>query len=76
MATEKVSVTLDVNLVEQARAAAGEGGLSAFLNTALARELQRARLTELLHEFEAEHGPITAEDRKQLDDQWPGVAAP
>ena len=58
MATEKVSLTLDRDVVAEARALAGPSGLSSFVNEALIWRLQRARVGRLLSELESEHGPV------------------
>ncbi|HZD37569.1 MAG TPA: type II toxin-antitoxin system CcdA family antitoxin [Actinomycetes bacterium] len=60
MKTTKISVTLDTDLLEQARAFA-RGNLSRYLNEALRDKLRNENLRVLLEEYEAEHGPITEE---------------
>ena len=61
MKTTKISVTLDTDLLEQARAFA-RGNLSRYLNEALRDKLRNENLRVLLDEYEAEHGPITEEE--------------
>lgn len=64
MATEKVSLTLEEELVSEARATAGIRCLSRYVNRALRHQLQRDRLDELLDE----HEPIDPHrDRDDLE---------
>lgn len=60
-AKEKLSLTLDHDLVEAARQRVGRRGLSAYLNEALAFRLQREGIEEYLARQEREKGPIPAE---------------
>lgn len=60
MKTTKLSVTLDTDLVQQARAFAG-GNLSRYLNEALRDKLRNENLRKLLEEAEAEYGPVPEE---------------
>lgn len=55
------------------RRVAGVGGVSAFVNDAVRRQLQATRLRALLDAMEAESGPIPEEVRQQVDTLvWPG----
>lgn len=74
MSTEKVSLTLEEELVSQARAAVGSRGLSRYVNRALRHQLQRDRLGELLDELERRHGPIDPEAIEEARRAWPGPA--
>lgn len=74
MATEKVSLTLEEELVTQARAAVGSRGLSRYVNRALRHQLQSDRLGELLDELERRHGPIDPEAIEEARRAWPGPA--
>jgi hypothetical protein len=74
MATEKVSLTLEEELVSQARAAVGSRGLSRYVNRALRHQLQSDRLGELLDELERQHGPIDPEAIEEARRAWPGPA--
>lgn len=76
MATEKVSLTLEEELVSQARATVGSRGLSRYVNRALRHQLQSDRLGELLDELERHHGPIDAEAIEEARRAWPGPAGP
>lgn len=44
--------------------------LSAEVTEALGRELRRRRLTQLIAEYEAEHGQITADELASIDAEW------
>jgi Arc/MetJ-type ribon-helix-helix transcriptional regulator len=72
MAMKKVSVTLDSDLVAEAKSQVGEGGFSRYLNEALTLRLQRARWEELERELAEEFGPIPDEVRREVDSiEWP-----
>jgi hypothetical protein len=71
MSTAKVSLTLDQELVSEAREAAGSRGLSSYVNRALGRQLQHDRLTRLLEELEQEAGPIDPEVMEEVRRAWP-----
>jgi hypothetical protein len=72
MATVKVSVTLDSDLVEAAKAMVGERGFSRYLNEALALRLQHERLDELERDLADSFGPIGDEARARMDSgRWP-----
>jgi hypothetical protein len=66
MKTTKISVTLDADLVQQARAFA-RGNLSRYLNDALRDKLRNENLRELLEEAEAEYGPVPEELLAEAD---------
>ena len=74
MPTEKVSLTLEQELVAQAREQAGERGLSSYMNRALRHQLQRDRLTAYLAEFVKEHGPFDPEMVEEVRKEWPAQA--
>ena len=71
MATAKVSLTLEEDLVAEAREAVGARGLSGYVNSALRQQLQRDRLTGLLAELERAHGPIDAAVLAEVRKAWP-----
>ncbi|MGW3624736.1 CopG family transcriptional regulator [Streptomyces sp. NPDC000880] len=58
------------DIAEAARARSGPSGLSAYVAAAVARQIERDNLNELIAVAEAEHGPITEEEiqakREQL----------
>lgn len=72
MAMKKVSVTLDADLVAEAKSQVGEREFSAYLNEALALRLQRARFEQLERELSEEFGPIPEEVQREMDsrDWW------
>jgi hypothetical protein len=72
MSTVPVSATLDAERVQEARARAGSGGLSKYLDEALALRLQHDRLADLEHELEGEFGPIPEDSRRRIAAmKWP-----
>jgi len=71
MSTEKVSLTLDEDLVEAARATAGRRGLSGYVNEALGRQLQRDRIVRFLDEAERKVGPIDTGVMEEVRRAWP-----
>lgn len=70
MATENASLTLDENVLADARARVGRRGLSACVNEALRRRLQGDRIDAFLAEAEAEVGPIPDEVMEQVRREW------
>lgn len=74
MATEKISLTLDEDLLSEARGLTGSRGLSSYVNRALGRQLQQDRLLGLLEELERARGPIDAEVLEEVRRQWPAPA--
>ncbi len=75
MATEKVSLSLDQELLAEARGAVGARGLSGYLNRALRQQLQHDRLWALLASLEAEHGPVDAATLEEVREEWPAPGA-
>ncbi|MBV9142550.1 MAG: hypothetical protein JO115_16835 [Pseudonocardiales bacterium] len=71
MAIAKVSVSLDADLLAEARELAGPRGLSALINDALRVRLQQARVGRLLDEMDDEFGPVPAEIEEEVRRQWP-----
>jgi hypothetical protein len=71
MAVAKVSLTLEEDLVSEAREVAGSRGLSGYVNRALGRQLQHDRLAGLLDELEREAGPIDEEVMNEVRRAWP-----
>lgn len=72
MATDKLSATVDAELLAAVREHVGRRGLSAFVNQALRHELDRVALRELLDDLATELGPpdeaMVAEAERVLDD--------
>jgi hypothetical protein len=71
MAAEKVSLSLEEELVGEARAVVGARGLSSYVNRALRHQLQRDRLAALLAELEQEKGPIEPRVVEEVRREWP-----
>jgi hypothetical protein len=71
MATTKRSVTLDEALVDEALEFVGERGLSRLLNEGLRLQVLIERGRKAVEEYEAEHGPISAQALADVDAQWP-----
>ncbi|MFD4788388.1 CopG family transcriptional regulator [Streptomyces sp. NPDC058459] len=67
--TGKYSITMPRDVAEAARARGGPSGLSAYVAAAVARQIERDDLNELIQVAEAEHGPITDEEIRALRDQ-------
>ncbi|WP_225847721.1 CopG family transcriptional regulator [Streptomyces sp. HPF1205] len=67
--TGKYSITMPRDIAEAARARSGPSGLSAYVAAAVARQVERDNLNELIAVAEAEHGPVTEEEVQALRDQ-------
>jgi hypothetical protein len=60
--TGKYSITMPRDIAEAARARSGQSGLSGYVAAAVARQIERDNLNELIAVAEAEHGPVTEEE--------------
>ena len=60
--TRKYSITMPRDIAEAARARGGPSGLSAYVAAAVARQIERDNLNDLIAVAEAEHGPIAGEE--------------
>ncbi|MGW3559189.1 CopG family transcriptional regulator [Streptomyces sp. NPDC000963] len=67
--TGKYSITMPRDIAEATKARSGPSGLSAYVAAAVARQIERDNLNELITVAEAEHGPVTDEEIKVLRDQ-------
>ena len=67
--TGKYSITMPRDVAAAARARSGPSGLSAYVSAAVARQIERDNLNELIQVAEAEHRPITDEEIHALRDQ-------
>ncbi|MET9252336.1 CopG family transcriptional regulator [Streptomyces sp. NPDC003717] len=67
--TGKYSITMPRDIADAAKARSGPSGLSAYVAAAVARQIERDNLNELIQVAEAEHGPVTDEDVRALRDQ-------
>jgi len=77
MAKEKVTLTLDIEQVEELRRIAGARSLSAAVDSAVAAYLAKwrhlAAVDDWLADLEREHGPVPAETLEwaaQLVETW------
>lgn len=80
--TQKYSITLPRDIAEAARARGGPSGLSSYVAAAVARQLERDNLSDLIAVAEAEHGPIPEKEIQtkrdvlaQARDQQHGTSA-
>ncbi len=72
MAVSKVSLTIDENLLAEARNRVGRRELSSYVNEALRRLLAHDRLQDLLADMEAEAGPIPEDVMAEARQVWLG----
>jgi len=70
MATVKVSISLDEQLLAEAKRLAPDGNLSAYISSALLKECKLEAAREWLAEQEAEFGPIPQERLDAVEKQW------
>lgn len=71
MATTKLSLTLDSDLVDEAKRHVGQRGLSRYVSDALRLRLQRDRLNEWLAAADSRSGQIPVEVIAEADQLWP-----
>lgn len=76
MAVSKVSLSIDEDVLSEARDRAGRRELSSYVNDALRRQLERDRLGELLAEMDASAGPVPDGVMEQARKPWRNAAAP
>ncbi|MFI5620436.1 CopG family transcriptional regulator [Streptomyces sp. NPDC051567] len=72
-ATQKYSISMPRAIAEAARARSGPSGLSAYVTAAVARQIERDNLNELIAAAEAEIGPISQEEIQAKGDILLGV---
>lgn len=71
MATEKVSVSLDADILAEARRlSGGTGNLSGYVNDALRRQVLRDQQLEYLAEQDERFGPIPPEEKEAARIWW------
>jgi hypothetical protein len=70
MSTEKVSLSLPADLLDEARRYVGEGSLSAYVAEGLQQRVLLDRLAHYLHELDEESGPLTAEEIESARREW------
>ncbi|MFT3817872.1 MAG: hypothetical protein QM750_09640 [Rubrivivax sp.] len=71
-AAAKISVTVDPTVLRGVREVARRSGktLSAHISQALARDLRRHKLAELIAEHEAVHGVVTESELARAQAAW------
>jgi Arc/MetJ family transcription regulator len=75
MAVSKVSLSIEEDVLTEARERVGRRELSAYVSEALRRQLQYDRLGELLAQMDAESGPIPDDAMEEARQLWQGLAA-
>ena len=75
MPIEKVSLSLDEDVLAAARRRVGPRRLSYYVSEALRHQLQHDRLTGLLEEFEREFGPVDPVVMEEVRQEWPAPEA-
>jgi Arc/MetJ family transcription regulator len=68
----KVSLSLDEEVLTEARDRAGRRELSSYVNEALRRQLQHDRIRDLLAEMELASGPIPDDVMEEARQVWRG----
>jgi hypothetical protein len=73
MASQKRSISFDESMLNEAeQRLAGSGtSLSAFVNSAVLREMRVARGLELLADDNADFGEVSTDVRTQVAAEWP-----
>lgn len=68
----KVSITVDNTVLQAMEEEAEYSGrtLSAEITEALARELRRRRLQELIEQYEAQHGTVSPQELASIQAEW------
>lgn len=66
MSVTKLSISLDPDLEQAIRAAAGEASVSSWVAEAARRQLRQQALREAVAHFEAESGAFTTEELKAI----------
>ncbi len=65
MTTARLAISVDADLADQIRDAAGGGTVSGWLADAAERKLRAQGLKDVVADWEAEHGAITAAERRR-----------
>ncbi|MHB2021966.1 MAG: hypothetical protein ACYCO3_01345 [Mycobacteriales bacterium] len=73
MTVAKVSMSLDAEVLAQARERVGGRGVSSYVNEAVRRQLRRDALSDLLAEMRAANGPVADERMEEVRRLWPGT---
>ncbi len=70
MAVSKVSLSIDEDVLAEARDRAGRRELSSYVTDALRRQLQHDRLGELLAEMDSTSAPVPDELMEEARQLW------
>lgn len=70
MAISKVSLSIDADVLAEARERAGRRELSSYVTDAVRRQLQHDRIGELLAEMERRSGPIPEQLMEEARRRW------
>ena len=70
MNTEKVSLSLPSDLLDEARGYIGSGSLSAYVAEGLQQRVLSDRLARYLRDLDAESGPLTVEEIETARREW------
>lgn len=73
--TGKYSITMPRDIAEAAKARGGPSGLSAYVAAAVARQIERDNLNEIIAVAEAEHGAVPDEEIQALREQLQRIRA-
>jgi len=60
--TTAVSVSFHIGTISAVRSRVGKRGVSAYIEAAVQRQIERDNLDEIIAAAEAEHGPVTPEE--------------
>lgn len=74
-ATEKLSATVRKGRKEQIRKRVGDRGLSAYVDAAIARQLELDALSDLVDDLAEIHGPATEEEIQAALVAWPSASS-
>ena len=71
---KKISITVDERVLREVKELIRGNGntLSAHITEALARDLRRRHLVQLIEEYESAHGVITEAELAKVRAQWQG----
>jgi Arc/MetJ family transcription regulator len=70
VAVAKVSLSIEEEVLAEARERAGRRELSSYVNDAVRRQVQRDRIADLLAAMDAESGPIPDEVMEEARQLW------
>ena len=69
-AFEKVSLTIEADVLHRVRERVEPGKVSAYATLALRRQLERDGIDDLIEELVEVHGPLEAEAVARYVDEW------